>query len=296
MSDTIFTYNSRIPVLSGRVPYRPESFDFLLDTYSGAAAAFSLRKLSSSYSGNCVKVRRDLDNATQDIGFVNNVLDTSSLLSFVGSNNGYVETWYDQSGNNNHLLQSTDSTQPQIVSNGVIYTINSLPRVEFQNFKKMITQNAVFSAGSSNYSFFLVGLADGDNIAAGFFQGGDINTNESVGLCLASNDNYKMRHLWWANDLDTVNNFRNQHLLVSGFWDSPTRITDINDIEYVTETNSGKNTALSPLQVGRLKFETFGSSPGWQEGYTQELIIYNYSLLSNLSDIKTRINTYYSIY
>jgi hypothetical protein len=58
----------------------------LLDTYSGAAVAFSLRKLNSSYSGNAIRVRRSNDNAEQDIGFVNNQLDTGSLGTFVANN------------------------------------------------------------------------------------------------------------------------------------------------------------------------------------------------------------------
>ena len=39
------------------------SFSFLLDDYSGAAAAYSLRQLSSSYSGDAIRVRRASDNA-----------------------------------------------------------------------------------------------------------------------------------------------------------------------------------------------------------------------------------------
>jgi hypothetical protein len=41
----------------------------LLDTYSGAAAAYSLRLLDSSYVGSAIRVRRSSDNTEQDIGF-----------------------------------------------------------------------------------------------------------------------------------------------------------------------------------------------------------------------------------
>ena len=58
------------------------AFTGLLDTYSGAAAAYSLRLLSSTYSGSAIRVRRSDDNEEQDIGFRNNVLDTSSLETF----------------------------------------------------------------------------------------------------------------------------------------------------------------------------------------------------------------------
>lgn len=58
----------------------------LLDSYPNAAVAYSLRKLRSAYTGSAIRVRRSVDNVEQDFGFVNNVLDTNSLLDFVGYN------------------------------------------------------------------------------------------------------------------------------------------------------------------------------------------------------------------
>ena len=67
-----------------------DTFTGLLDTYSGAAAAYSLRQLSSTYSGDAIVVRRASDNTTQNIGFVNNELDTASLESFVKGGNVFT--------------------------------------------------------------------------------------------------------------------------------------------------------------------------------------------------------------
>lgn len=92
----------------------------LLDTYTGAAAAYSLKRRRSAYSGASLRVRRSSDSAEQDIGFSGNDLDTTSLLSFVGSGDGFVTTWYDQSGNGRHATQTTAVSQPQIVSSGVV--------------------------------------------------------------------------------------------------------------------------------------------------------------------------------
>jgi surface protein len=71
----------------------------LLDTYPNAAAAYSLRLLRSAYTGSAIRVRRSSDNTEQDIGFVSNELDTSALTTFCSGTNGFVKTWYDQSGN-----------------------------------------------------------------------------------------------------------------------------------------------------------------------------------------------------
>jgi hypothetical protein len=104
----------------------------VLDGLSSApAVAYSVRKLRTAYAGNCLQVRRSSDNATQNIGFVGNALDTASLLTFVGANNGFVSIWYDQSGNANDASQPTAGNQPRIVSSGSLQTINSLPTVFF---------------------------------------------------------------------------------------------------------------------------------------------------------------------
>jgi hypothetical protein len=64
----------------------------LLDSYGGAAAAFSLRKLSSTYGGAAVRVRRSLDNTEQDIQFAGGQLDQAALQAFVGYENLFLRS------------------------------------------------------------------------------------------------------------------------------------------------------------------------------------------------------------
>ncbi|HAN38696.1 MAG TPA: hypothetical protein DCQ29_07310, partial [Chitinophagaceae bacterium] len=103
-----------------------------LTSASPPASAYSLRKLSSSYSGNAVQVRRSSDNTTQDIGFtVSGNLDTTTLKTFVGSGNGFITIWYDQSGNGRNLTVTSASNQPSIINAGVIYRRSEQPAVYF---------------------------------------------------------------------------------------------------------------------------------------------------------------------
>lgn len=99
---------------------------FLLDSYS-PKAAYSLRKLKSS-AVNSIRIRRSSDSATLDIGFDSSGnLDEAAISSFIGSNDAYVVTQYDQTGNGWNLTQSNTSRQPLIALAGVIYKLNSLP-------------------------------------------------------------------------------------------------------------------------------------------------------------------------
>lgn len=117
--------------------YKPfaASCSYLLDQYSGAAAAYSLRKLDCDYAGSAIRVRRSSDNTEQDIGFTSaGDLDTATLKTFVGtggSDNGYVVTWYDQSGNGSNVTQSTSGNQPRIVNAGVVERKGTKPAVRF---------------------------------------------------------------------------------------------------------------------------------------------------------------------
>jgi hypothetical protein len=101
--------------------------DLLLNVYPFANGAYSLRRLRQEYSGNAIRVRRSSDNTELDIGFNGNVLDTSTLLSFVGGGNGFVSIWYDQTANGYNATQVALANQPQIVSSGVVWTYNGKP-------------------------------------------------------------------------------------------------------------------------------------------------------------------------
>ena len=76
----------------------------LLDENPGAAAAYSLRRLSSTYTGSAaIQVQRaDNVGGTHEIGFDSyGDLDTTALTTAAQGNDMVVVTWYDQSGNRN---------------------------------------------------------------------------------------------------------------------------------------------------------------------------------------------------
>ncbi len=97
-----------------------------------AAAAYSLRRLSCTYTGKAINVRRSSDNTSQDIGFTSTGdLDTAALKIFVGTGNGFVKIWYDQSGNTRNAIQATNGSQPTIVNAGVVERQNGVPAIYF---------------------------------------------------------------------------------------------------------------------------------------------------------------------
>ena len=101
-------------------PYTPP-----LDSVT-AAVAYSVRKLNSTYSGNCMLVRRVSDGATQGIGFDSNgLIDVNALATFSGGSELTVKVWYDQAGGGFDLEQSNDAYLPTIYDGAAVTTSTS---------------------------------------------------------------------------------------------------------------------------------------------------------------------------
>jgi hypothetical protein len=49
----------------------------------------------------------------------------------VGVQDGYVSIWYDQSGNDRHLVKADLNQQPRIVSNGIFKYIGTKIAIDF---------------------------------------------------------------------------------------------------------------------------------------------------------------------
>jgi hypothetical protein len=86
--------------------------------YGRALSIYSLYKLIK-YTGNAIEVRRSSDNAVQEFGYVNNYIDTTSILAFTGAGNGFISGYYDQVSGVKTTISNT-AQQQQIVNGGVM--------------------------------------------------------------------------------------------------------------------------------------------------------------------------------
>ncbi len=126
------------------------AFTGLLDTYSGAAAAYSTRRLYSLYTGAALRVREDSGDTETDIGFDSNGdLDTAAIATHCGTANGYVTKWYGQessggTGSGLDAAQATSGSQPQIYDGSAVITENGKPTLDF-NGGKHITPSSSLS-------------------------------------------------------------------------------------------------------------------------------------------------------
>jgi hypothetical protein len=256
----------------------------LLDTYSGAAAAYSLRLLRTDYSGNAIRVRRESDNEEQDIPFRagsgGKILDTSSLETFCGSSDGFVTTWYDQSGNDNNIVEATASQQPKIVSAGSTITDGGKPSIFIDQTTTLGLHMPISSA--STQDFFQVH-----------------KTNDDRFILLKDNDS-SARYAYAAIDGNTSTglhgNYGTPSLYVNGSAQSPANRDALH-------TLLSTNTQILMTSIGGDSSAWTGdgvwgyySSTNVYDGNVQEIVFYNSDQSSNRSGIETNINDFYSIY
>jgi len=255
---------------------------YLLDLYPGAAVAFSLRKLLTTYTGNAIRVRRSSDNTEQDIGFDSSGnLNTSQLLSFCGSNNGFITIWYDQSGNGINASQANALTQPQIVISGNIITQNSKPILRYNS---QFLQLSSTITPASSWSIFGVGKKNtaGRTLT---YLGGTTGLNSSL-VSFTDNNIYILGTSGYISTSDSVTtDFRvNSGFVLGG---TPSSIYRNNIL--LTTTFTSNSPAQNFFYIGQ-----YGSNI--DDSSISEVILYQSNQFSNNSGINTNINIYYGIY
>jgi hypothetical protein len=259
----------------------PKAQPLLLDLFPSASVAYSLRKLRNAYSGNAIRVRRT-DLTEQDIAFNSSgQLDTIALLAFVGTgalDNGFVTTWYDQSGNARNATQATALSQPIIVSAGVIIrTSGNIVAVDcngkqISNTQANTTTQATFTAQEVS--------STGNNVA---FLLPFSTINSSTYFSVASNGNLTLPYQGVGTPIFFVNNNS-----ITATRDSLFDNTAVNNETLLSVIGGGSPTSNRFLQY------TLG---GFNGNYkTFEVIVYNTDQASNRTGINTAINSFYNIY
>jgi hypothetical protein len=248
----------------------------LLNDYPNAAVAYSLRLLRSAYTGDAIRVRRASDNDELEIGFVNNVLDTATLESFCTSTDGFVTTWYDQSGNSNDWTQSTAGSQPQIVSSGTVILENGKPSLQFDGSDDELISSAISTI--SLESIFIVNTPYND--VSGLLGG----SGSTPYLAISSTDaRYRTTVL---NTLQPLTS--NANLSLNSFNRSSNTISAYRN-SVVSATTLTGDALINIDRIGRR-----GGSAAYS-GNVSECIIYDFDQAANRANIESNMINFYGL-
>jgi hypothetical protein len=278
-----------------------------LDTYTGAAAAYSVRLLRTAYTGDIMRVRRDSDNVEADVGFdSNNEFGLTSPISnpssggpftdfadFIGHGatpaNGFCRYWYDQSGNAVDAGQATQTSQPKIYDSGTGIIVagatgKEKPALDFDG------SNDFFDVPSTQWSDGEVGVATVIdslyNIGSTTYLMTDVTILRGAYGFAGS---FIIHYPTVPNQTNATNPSNGQRIIT---WDVSSGNASLRYDGSVAATQSitgSISTASTSADIGR---RTNGTA--YLDGIMQEMIIW--STATNIPNIETNLNNYYLIY
>lgn len=261
----------------------------LLDTYPGAREAVSFRKLSSIYNSYCIRVQRLSDNTTQDIGFINNYLDTASLKTFVGASDGVLYRWYSQSGSGNYYSVVDSTARIYIIKSGAILYDNG--KVTARNSDNAATVNVLWLNSTSMiyHTLFAVVKVNTQNTVnyitwgqeTGYFGGFGIHGSAVTGWFGYDNVSFKQ--------VAALTRDLNRHLAY---------FTLRGGSLYIAKDGGAENNAGTFATSDEAATQIFGRGQTNTQmlGQAQEYIFYTSENSANKAAIEANINSYYSIY
>jgi hypothetical protein len=283
----------------GIVASQIASFVGLLDTYPNAAAAYSLRKLRTAYTGSAIRVRRSSDNTESDIGFTAlGNLDTTALTTFCSGTDGFVTTWYDQSGNGRNGVQTTAANQPKIVSSGSVLTLtgtgSAKPCMLFDGTNDLLDLSTTLPiATGDKFSIYQLEKKTSTSTIGIWITGGAAGSASPFGPVHYSNTNLFMNTKFNAgtSGYRFGGTLAANYNLISGYNKDSDTTSDayVNNSLYTFSTTSTEARVTAFSRIGARVTEFSGTS-------TQEMIIYLVDQSANNTAINTNINTYYGIY
>lgn len=248
-----------------------------LDVAGNAAAAYSLRNLSTAYSGQVVRVRRSSDNTEQD--FTATQITDGTLTTFCGVGDGFVRTWYDQSGNSNDAIQSTASIQPKLVNSGAVIVQNGKPAVNFTGGLCRLTANAL--VGQSRLDSYIV----------------KATSDTSYILFSGSNSSHSFVSASGQTSTNISSNYNNPTLYANGAVFTGTTRGDVYNFldGYKLEVHENASTTAAGWSVFDIGCYTANTIYDFV-GLIQELVFYNFDQSTNRTAIEANINAHYAIY
>lgn len=277
----------------------------ILDNIPNSACAYSLRKLRTAYTGDAVQVRRTSDNTTQNIGFVNNQLDTTSLNTFCSGTNGFITTWYDQSGNGNDTSQNTSSLQPKIYDSvtGVVLS-SGKPALDFKGDFLKAPDSASLSVTDGSGNDYHINIFTVKNATTGtVIAKDDGNPNREFFLGYFANElRFFIKQAGGNTQISKDNKSTNQliPLITSAFYDGSKSVNGFTMYDNgslqtlgdsIGSTISGMSNTNANLYIG-----TYVNGVNTYFGFMSEIIMFMNDQNTNKTTIEDNMNGFYTIY
>jgi len=296
----------------------PPAAGLFLDDYPGAEVAFSLRKLRTAYTGDCIRIREGSGNTEADIGFDGSGnVDEAAIASHCAGASGYITKWYDQSGNSYDMVQTSTSNQFRIYDGSSVDTLNGKPTLNgvtgasnYGNAKYLIN-NSYANTGTQVFGI-QVAATGNTTLNNGAFKFGRIMAFKTSAGALDYNTTNQYISLFFQvtspantygagqNNVFTqpsTNIVPNQQHIMTFNKNGTANAVSIDDptvgANTATGTISSANLAVTTLWFGR---DRSGGVDSHLLGYLQEMIVYNTEQSTDRDSMVSDVNSYWGTY
>jgi hypothetical protein len=226
--------------------------DFITTTSkSNCRGAYALTDVNSSYTGPIIKLRRGSDNE-----LINFWADRYGVLWSKSTFDGFtpqdwlanytitafVDTWYDQSGMNNHATQTNTSLQPYMNAGDFLNKT-----MDFRNTRYFNLPDATVPIGSGAYTLLAKHGLISPNTAS--IVGGGTNGTVNAALTLRRDTSTTYRCWWFGND-HTFSGFQNDNVVAETYDGIGTRTGYVNGTNVSSISMTGRNTTTLNNFIG----------------------------------------------
>lgn len=250
-----------------------------------ATIAYSLRSLTNDNNlQRVVGLRRD-DMNRRD--FTAHELRAGGEAEvWASGGNAYVDKWYDQSGNNNHAVQATLSSQPLLISSGVVNLEGGKPAISFDGSDDFFDFPTAFEMDVLNL-FAVTDFAGESGVLVGnntdYIRG---RSSSSIRIRIRDSGGTLGNRTFSSSAIDA----RRLYLAaVNG------NNTEVFENGVLLGTNGNATDAFRFSLLGKYN-PGGGANEFVHHGTIQEMIFYPSNQYLNRNKIETNVNNYYSIY
>jgi hypothetical protein len=278
---------------TGTYNFSAGTSDFIIGNRNGGSADATF--LTGSINEIIIYNSNQTDNRTAieaNMGEVYSIDLPSGVDPGFDQVDGFVETWYDQSGNGNDAVQATAGNQPKIVNAGALVVDSSIAGLDFDG-GDFLTASSV-SGLEGSISMFAVSVRD----ATGYVVS---PSNSSSGAKYfgiqegASTSVANPRNTSSVTVSDSVSGA--DRLTFSVTTGATSTSVGANGSAVTTTTNDyGDNFAGSDIDQIAIGILRTVSASGQFNGRIREILVYSSDQTDNRTALETNINSHYSIF
>lgn len=198
------------------------------------------------------------------------------------TNDGFVTTWYDQSGNGNHATQATAASQPKIVSAGSLVVENGKAALDFDgsdDFLQLATDMGV----SQPFAVSAVFNIDASEVSGYVYD----NTARVIMGVSGENEFGFYAGSVWIRKTNTISGQQNLSFIN---FNGASSTHNINGTTWL-DGDGGSAGITTDFTIGQRYTDNFEF-----DGTIQELLIYPTDQSTKRQQIESNINTHYGIY